>query len=66
MSKALKKKPRGLTIADVSFDDTPRCAHCGRAFPASARIELQADAVVATCPHSDCGCWTPFRIVRSA
>jgi len=64
--KAQRKAPRQLTIADVSFDHAPRCAHCGRAFPASARIELLRDAVQATCPHSDCGCWTPFPIVRSA
>jgi hypothetical protein len=66
-SNRAKKPPRGLTIADVEFTDgTPRCGHCGRVLPASSRIELERDAIVATCPHRDCGCWTPFPIVRSA
>jgi len=41
MSKtALKKKPRGFTIADCNFDGTPRCFHCGEAFIASTPVKV--------------------------
>jgi len=58
---ALKKKPRGLTIADCSFDGTARCFHCGEPFLASDRVKVDSNSVTATC--RECGCWTPFRRV---
>lgn len=61
-NSATKKKPRGLTIADVDcVDGLPRCAHCGRVLLSSSPIKIQSDAIVATCLYNDCGCWTPFR-----
>lgn len=59
MKTALKKKPRGYTIADCNFDGTPRCGHCGTALIASTPVKVDKNSVTATC--RECGCWTPFR-----
>jgi hypothetical protein len=58
---APKKKPYGFTIADCSFDGTPRCGHCGEAFLSSTPVTVRKGYIVVHCERHGCGCETPFR-----
>jgi len=64
VTQCTKKKPRGLTLADVdiSFDSHgPRCGHCGRAFLSSSPVQIDKQYIVVHCIRPDCRCMSPFR-----